>query len=318
MKRIVLSVLGPLAVSLSVYAQSPAATVEQAPSAIEPGSPETSAAQADVLTNPWGLPEDPLLGFIEIPAGAFTMGTLIAEPEGDDGERPQHSVTLPDYFIGKYEVTVAQFAAFVGDAGYQADPRSLAGPADHPVRYVTWFDAVAYCAWLTERLRGWTGTPSVLASRLQGDDEEPRWQVSLPSEAEWEKAARGTDGRRYPWGDTRADSTRANYGGSGPTAVGGYPAGASPYEVLDMAGNVLEWTRSLWGADLARPQFGYPYEPDDGRENVDAPATIRRVLRGGHFYLGAVGLSAAHRFRYDPDNRFGTRGFRVVVSPLSP
>ncbi|MDP7691263.1 MAG: SUMF1/EgtB/PvdO family nonheme iron enzyme, partial [Vicinamibacterales bacterium] len=145
MKRIVLSVLGPLAVSLSVYAQSPAATVEQAPSAIEPGSPETSAAQADVLTNPWGLPEDPLLGFIEIPAGAFTMGTLIAEPEGDDGERPQHSVTLPDYFIGKYEVTENQWDAVSGASTTDLldDPGYWSG--DQPVAEISWHESAMFC-----------------------------------------------------------------------------------------------------------------------------------------------------------------------------
>ena len=220
-------------------------------------------------------------------------------------------MTVPAYFVSKHEVTVAQFAAFVEDAGYQADPRSLEGPADYPVRWVSWNDAIAYGAWLTRMLRDWTSTPPDLARRLRGDDGAARWQVSLPSEAEWEKAARGTDGRMYPWGN-QVDSSRANYGATGatesPRPVGSYPTGVSPYGILDMAGNILEWTRSVLAA--------YPYRTDDGRE--DQNATDNRVLRGGAFMTGAEGVRAALRFTSVPGNRNDIFGFRVVVSPFSP
>jgi formylglycine-generating enzyme required for sulfatase activity len=122
---------------------------------------------------------------------------------------------------------------------------------------VTWHDAIAYCTWLTSCLRDWEQTPEPLATLLR----QEAWQVILPSEAEWEKAARGTDGRRYPWGND-LDPNRANYNGTGietTSAVGCFPQGVSPYKVEELSGNVWEWTRSLWGRD-SEPQFRYPYD----------------------------------------------------------
>jgi formylglycine-generating enzyme required for sulfatase activity len=130
---------------------------------------------------------------------------------------------------------------------------------------VSWHDAVAYCNWLAEV----TGKP-----------------YHLPSEAEWEKGGRGSDGRIYPWGNQwdakRCNSEEGSKGGT--TPVGAYPHGASPHGLLDMAGNVWEWTRSLWGEDWQKPSFKYPYDPDDGREDLNAPASVCRVLRGGSWY----------------------------------
>ena len=125
--------------------------------AVAPDNHEASTAQANTRANPWGLPDEPLLGFIEIPSGVFTMGSSIHDPGGSAKDRPQHMVTLPMYFIGKYEVTVAQCAAFVKDTGHEADRVPLKAPADHPVWNVSWYDAIAYCDWLTGRLRDWTG-----------------------------------------------------------------------------------------------------------------------------------------------------------------
>ena len=269
--------------------------------AVAPESEEPALAEADRHAGPWGLPDEPLLGFIEIPAGDFKMGSV-------EQERPQHLLTLPTYFISKYEVTVAQFAAFVEDTGYEADHVPLEAPADHPVWRVSWYDAMAYCDWLTRKLRDWTGTPSELVRYLRGQ----RWTVTLPSEAEWEKAARGTDARMYPWGD-EDHADRGNYGRTGgPRPVGSYPAGASPYGVLDMAGNVREWTRSLWG-------FTYPYQPDDGREDLDAPSDTGRVVRGGSFFTPSVRFaSAAHRDYLMPDAHSFHGGFRVAVSSSVP
>ena len=177
-----------------------------------------------------------------------------------DNELPQHEVTLPRYFIGRYPVTVAQFRACVEGGGARPENReSLQGFTNHPVVSVSWYDAQHYCDWLTERLRAWPGTPEPLASLIRHEG----WQVSLPSEAEWEKAARGTDGRIYPWGNDR-DPDRANYNDTGidsTSTVGCFPGGASPYGVEDLSGNVWEWTRSLWG--------DYPY-PTDQQERSTA------------------------------------------------
>ena len=264
----------------------------------------------------WHLPDEPLLGFVEIPAGPFRMGSdKRRDPEASDEEKPQHEVDLPRYFMARYPVTVAQFRAFVEDGGSRAeDEASLQGLPNHPVVDVTWHRALEYCAWLTERLREWPGTPEPLATLLRKD----RWRVLLPSEAEWEKAARGSDGRIYPWGK-EPDPNRANYDITGidaTSAVGCFPAGASPYGVEELSGNVWEWTRSLWGDDSLKPAYRYPYKPNDGRENLEAADNIPRVLRGGAFNdFSWWRVRCAFRVRGDPANSDGDVGFRVVVGP---
>jgi formylglycine-generating enzyme required for sulfatase activity len=226
-----------------------------------------------------------------IPAGEFLMGS---DPEKDqrayEAEQPQNSVYLPDYHIARTPVTNAQYAAFVEASGYQppnhwADGKLPDGKEDYSVVYISWYDAMAYCKWLSEK-----------------NDQIYR----LPSEAEWEKAARGTDGAIYPWGDAW-DPDRCNSKESGPddvTLVDAYPDGASPYGILDMAGNVWEWTGSLY-----RP---YPYDPTNGREDLRAGG--KRVLRGGAFYSTARRVRCAYRDSGYPDNWRGNYGFRVCVA----
>jgi formylglycine-generating enzyme required for sulfatase activity len=263
----------------------------------------------------WSLPADDLLGFVEIPAGSFRMGSTADDASADDDEKDMHDVDLPAYYITRYPVTVAQFRAFVeaqpeyrwaGEGGSQ-------GPWNHPVVRVSWHDAMAYCAWLTACLQErWEALPERLQQALGG----MQWQVTLPSEAEWEKAVRGTDGRQYPWG-AAADPTRANYSETGigtTSTVGCFPGGASPYGVEDLSGNVWEWTRSLWGEDVLEPAFTYPYRLDVGRENMAASDDIRRVLRGGAFWDNHQDVRCACRHRGDPrfDDHFV--GFRVVVA----
>ncbi len=112
--------------------------------------------------------------------------------------------------------------------------------------------------------------------------------VRLPTEAEWEKAARwARDGRIWPWGNREPNSGLCNFNMTvgDTTPVGSYPDGKSPYGLLDVAGNVWEWTSSLWGKDASKPEFGYPYDAKDGRENLSAPDTVPRVLRGGSFRM---------------------------------
>jgi formylglycine-generating enzyme required for sulfatase activity len=212
------------------------------------------------------------------------------DPQAFDHELPQHEVTLPGYWIGRYPVTVAQFRAFVEASGHRpANPDSLKRPGDQPVVLVTWHDALAFCRWLSKK----AGI-----------------QVTLPSEAEWEKGARGTDGRIYPWGD-RWDPKRCNSGENDigdTTPVGTYPDGASAYGLLDMAGNVWEWTRSLYRR--------YPYNPRDGREDLDAVDDVHRVLRGGAFLDGARYARCACRSRDLPYFCREYYGFRLLAFPV--
>jgi formylglycine-generating enzyme required for sulfatase activity len=149
-------------------------------------------------TDAWYLPNESLLGFVEIPAGPFLMGSNPKQDrDAQKDEQPQHAVNLPRYYIARYPVTVAQFRAFTEESGYQPeDEDSLRGLPNHPVVNMNWYEALKYCEWLTERLREWEGTPEPLATLLRRGS----WRVTLPSEAEWEKAARGTDGRIYPRG----------------------------------------------------------------------------------------------------------------------
>jgi formylglycine-generating enzyme required for sulfatase activity len=237
---------------------------------------------------------------ILIPAGEFLMGSDPKKDKGAyDDEQPQHTLYLPDYWIAKMPVTNAQYAAFVQATRYKA-PRHWknrkvpAGKDAHPVVYVSWDDAMIYCKWLAEA----TGK-----------------SYTLPSEAEWEKAARGTNGRIYPWGNT-FDKEKCNIGGllkvfgDDMTPVDRYPQAASPYGVLDMAGNVWEWTRSSF-----RP---YPYDPMDGREDISA--SCERVVRGGAFYTNARRARCVCRRWNLPHLDYKLFGFRVVgggtVTPI--
>jgi formylglycine-generating enzyme required for sulfatase activity len=227
---------------------------------------------------------------VYVPAGPFLMGSATTTTRAPDGdELPQHTVALPGYWIGRFPVMTAQFRDFAQASQYsKSDSRSPKGQDNHPVVNVTWDDAVAYCRWLSER------------SGLR---------VMLPSETEWEKAARGTDGRIYPWGNEPPDNTRCNfnYNEHGTTEVGRYsPRGDSPYGCADMAGNVWEWTRSVF-----KP---YPYDPDDGRE--DLQLSDRRVLRGGAFIGSERYARCAYRSGGYPVSRNDLIGFRVVVVPF--
>jgi len=261
----------------------------------------------------WFLPADPMLGFMEIPAGPFTMGSDQAQdPSAYADELPAHPVTLPTFFIARFPVTVAQFRAYVEDAGVTpGDPDCLRGVDNHPVVNVSWHEALAYCDWLTQELSECVWTPDALVRvlRPKGMDCKP-WRVTLASEAEWEKAARGTDGRICPW-EGPADPNKANHletGIGGTSAVGCFPGGASPYGVEELSGNVWEWTRSLWGT--------YPYQPGKDRETLKAGEDQIRVVRGGSFNRTGRGVRAAYRYRYGPVNRDNYLGCRVVVSPF--
>lgn len=235
--------------------------------------------------------------WITISAGKFVMGSRDDDKEGNDNERPQHAVDIPyAYRIARYPVTNAEFAMFVEVTGHKSQAANQELP-DHPVVKVSWHDTQAYCKWLTEQLR---------ADSTISADEIAR----LPNEAEWEKAARGEYGKKYPWGDewdaSKCNSRESNIGTT--TPVGKYsPQGDSPYGVADMAGNVWEWTASLYEP--------YPYKP--GYERNDPDAGGIRVLRGGSFGDSRGYARCASRAYVHPDGRSGYFGFRVVVSPGS-
>jgi formylglycine-generating enzyme required for sulfatase activity len=194
-----------------------------------------------------------------------------------------------------------------------------------PVVGVCWYEARAYCAWLTEQLQ-----VSGLAFQVGPDDQSETWNlepetiaVRLPTEAEWEKAARwdgspgrapgGGRARRYPWGDGWDEARASTLEGRvlTTTPVGVYPEGAAPCGALGLAGNVWEWTASRWGPGVERPAFGYPYDPDDGRE--DAGGTDLRVVRGGSWLVGARDARCAYRNGYFPDVRYDGLGFRALL-----
>jgi formylglycine-generating enzyme required for sulfatase activity len=229
---------------------------------------------------------------ILIPGGTFAMGSdRVHDRYAYDDENPQHQVSLADFYIAKHPTTNAQYQRFVEATGHRMPPHlerqfKPACEPGYPVVWVSWEDANAYCGWL---------------SQVTGRS------YRLPTEAEWEKAARGTDGRPYPWGDEPPAKRRCafdNHAGVTATPVGQYsPQGDSPYGCGDMAGNVWEWCHSLY-----KP---YPYDPADGRE--DPAANGPRVLRGGAFYTNLRRVRCASRLRYFPRLWLNVIGFRVVA-----
>jgi toxoflavin biosynthesis protein ToxD len=240
----------------------------------------------------------------EVPVGTFLMGSdWRHDPRANDNESPQHPVSVPAFQIAMYPLTVMEYACFV-----QATDRRVPTPAhsswlpnlslqeqvaerpDHPIVNISWRDALEYAEWLSES----TGE---------------RWR--LPSEAEWEKAARGTDGRIYPWGNDR-NKMYANTAEGEPhttTPIGSYPQNISPHGAFDMAGNVWEWTSTVF-----KP---YPYLAFDGREEmrVTVRYTKARVFRGGSWNVELRDARAARRAFHNPKGWRHDIGVRLVLGP---
>jgi formylglycine-generating enzyme required for sulfatase activity len=243
------------------------------------------------------------------------------EPKLLEREIPQQSITLSAYSIGTYPVTNEKFEAFIENSGYittaetektgfvftpkfevvkGADWRHPQGPKstikdkeDHPVVQVSWFDAIEYCKWLSKK----TG----LIFRL-------------PSEAEWEKAARGEDGRTYPWGNRwYSNNANAEYKIKDTTPVDLFSQkGESVFGCVDMCGNVFEWTSTSIGTAEPWPaKYTYPYNPKDGREDL-SDKTSRRIGRGGSYSRDPVFCRCAFRFADNPNDRYSAQGFRVA------
>ncbi len=279
-----------------------------------------------LLTDPRetiGGTHEPAVQFVA--AGPFLMGTSdghiawlaqrfeLAREWRDRGyferERPQHTVSLPDFWIARHAVTVGEYRLFWQGGGYEqrslwseagwawreehdiTEPRwwreeMWTGDDRLPVVGASWYEACAFCRWLSEVTRR---------------------EYRLPTEAEWEKAARGMDGRLFPWGDG-FDAARCNCRGSGlgrTLPVGHHsPAADSPYGCADMAGNVSEWTASLL--------WPYPFEAGDGRNDLQARG--ERVIRGGSWHSPALRVRCASRGHNDPWFSDNDVGFRLACS----
>ena len=251
--------------------------------------------------------------WVHLPGGVFPMG------------KERHPIAVEPFTIGRYLVTNAQFRFFMDAGGYE-QPRYWTpegwdycqrqrwikprlwddgqwNQPNQPVVAVSWYEAVAYTRWLTETLHA--------QKRLRSD-----WAVRLPTEAEWERAAAGLNGREYPW-DGAWDQERANSKEAGvgrTTAVGVFPSGATPEGMQDVAGNVWEWCRTRY-RDEQKNVYSPPYRVDDGREEMAGGDTVARVLKGGAYYVKLDTLRCAARYVSLPISRGDDLGFRVLASP---
>ena len=249
-----------------------------------------SGVQASTTPTPDG-------GMVQIPAGIFIMGSN----SGDSDEQPVHNVSLTEYYIDKHEVTNTKFARFLsaGNDSYYDTKMEIIPSEDiyiaqlnyenHPVVYIDWYGAKAYCEWEGKR---------------------------LPTEAEWEMAARGTDGRTYPWGDG-IDGTRANFWDSGDpydneTTPAGYYNGfnngtkdsPSPFGAYDMSGNAWEWVSDWYDSSYYSYSLSInPQGPGSGNY---------RIVRGGSWVFNSNNLRTAYRYSLDPSGKFSYTGFRCV------
>jgi formylglycine-generating enzyme required for sulfatase activity len=222
---------------------------------------------------------------VYVPGGTFEMGSADDDPNAGEDEKPQHEVTLDAFWIDKYEVSNAQYTRCVEAGACQAsgfaDDTTYNG-ADYPVVGVSWEDAAVYCEWVNGQ---------------------------LPTEAEWEYAARGPDSLIYTWGNDPPDDSLLNYdyNVSVPAQVGSYPEGASWADALDMAGNVWEWVNDWYGRDY------YASSPPLAPKGPETGET--KVLRGGGWNNSGEYVRAAFRYSNLLGSRYDTTGFRCVVEP---
>jgi formylglycine-generating enzyme required for sulfatase activity len=249
-----------------------------------PDPPFSPSPKTSVSTNKNMKPSEETM--VEIPAGEFILGSN----HGGYNEKPQHVSMLDTYWIDQYEVTYQQYMTFVEATGhrlpgppsrYARKLEALRGP-NQPVTYVSWNDAAAYCEWKGKR---------------------------LPTEKEWEKAVRGSDGRTWPWGEGR-DGFPANFGGEADgyevtAPVGTFPQDKSMYGVYDGAGNVMEWVDDWYVEDI----YSKAVKPDSVRQQ---PVSTYKTMRGGGYTSQGVDLRITNRSFIVPDFRDETIGFRCA------
>ncbi len=272
-------------------AEAPAPLREEAPAEtvpLEAAVKQPVEKQAEVEARP--APENRLViggvEFVRVPAGKFLIGSREDNPLAYDDEKPQHTLELPEFWMARFPVTNALYAAFLGKRKHPV--KDWAQKKEHPVVNVSWEDARAYCRWFN--------------TTYAGELKKHGLTVRLPTEAEWEKAARGTDGRMYPWGNewdpAKANGRESGYRGT--LVVGSLPDGASPYGVMDMAGNVWEWTADWYQAypesNITSPYFGEQF----------------RVTRGGGWFSEAAHLRTTNRSATAPEARNDDLGFRCA------
>jgi iron(II)-dependent oxidoreductase len=313
--------VGPEVLDLLIHLSAP--PVEAPPEAKAPPAeaeaPRPRRERVEKVAARPELAEGLMPAWVEVPAGPFLMGSRDDNPLASDSEKPQHEQPMSyAYRIGRYPVTNAEFARFVEAKGYEnrdfwteagwewkgdtAGPKRYGGEfdkPDHPVVGVSWYEAVAYCHWLAQTLR---------ASGELAEDE----MIRLPTEAEWEKAARGEHGREWPWGD-EFDPAKANTMEGGPrhtTPVGQYsPDGDSPYGCADVAGNVWEWCSTRWVDN---------YQVYERKADQDPEGGASRVVRGGSWNSDQRCARCACRGWGYPSYRLDFIGFRVVGASGSP
>jgi len=276
----------------------------------EPPRPEASNTPEVTPTEGVRVSSKDHMVMVLVPAGDFWMGATNSDQEADTDERPRHQVYLDAFWIDQTEITIAMFEQFTYETGYTTEAE-LAGESyvygangwkmtdganwrhpfgpesdssewrEYPVMHISWADASQYCSWAGRR---------------------------LPTEAEWEKAARGTDDRLYPWGNT-IDCTRTRYGGcdAGFPMAGEYTNGASPYGALDMAGGLWEWVSDWYAPD---------YYSESPKNNPSGPRIGGlRVMRGGSWLMDESYLRTTNRSDIIVDQTWQTGGFRCAATP---
>ena len=271
----------------------------------------------------------PDIEWCEVPAGEFIMGSD-SDNSWQSDEKPQHTLNLPySYKAAKYPITNAQYELFVEAGGYGerrywteagwaekekptwgdkqpwTGPRNYGEPfnlANHPIIGVSWYEAVAYCRWLTEVMRD-------CGMLAEG------WQIRLPTEAEWEKAARGVDGQIYTWGNEfdleKANSMETEVEST--SAVGIFTDGVSSYGCHEMAGNVWEWCATKVSYGNYKP---YPYKIENEWTEAYLEGNSYKTLRGGSWVNEADNLRCAYRLSNNPDLNSNNRGLRCFFVPI--